>query len=342
MIRRRAALLAAATVAVALGCTQTKRLADWSGDSGTGDDVIPMDCGACAAEGGEIENLRCALDLCDPTVVLNGDGEYAAVTGTRSPGMAETCALADTRQAVLRFGDSDNGLAPKLNGSYAILATGDWDAAYHDTSCSPHGATDADAGANEQDDYGGSGEMYDAVEWRLVLRAPSNAKSFSFDYVFFSAEYDEGISGQYNDKFYVLIEAASANHGEPTVINYTACRDESAYYDFTTLSGTKACYIAINSALSECCWYGGCTTAAENTDVGGTAFECAADPSSDSAGTGSSTGWLRTVWPIDPGEVFTLTFHVHDTGDSTRDSAAIVDAFQFHRSFTGGGTVVVE
>jgi len=347
-------MLIAATALTVSGCMQVKRLADWSEDADGGDtDVIAMGCGACLATGVDLADLRCAIDLCDPSVVLNGDGEYTAVTDYRSSGMSATCARDDTREAIARFGDAVNDLAPRLNDSYAILATGDWDSAYHDTSCSPFEAADGDAGAIQADGYG-SGDMYDAVEWKLDLSAPSNARSFSFDYVFFSAEYDEGISNvdEYNDKFYVLLEAASTNGGAPTVINTTACRDESSYYDFECTEeiaaaqecalGQKYCYIAINSALSECCWYNGCPDGTADTSIAGTGFECAPGSESDSAGKGSSTGWLRTVWPIDPGEEFTITFHIHDTGDSTRDSAAIVDAFQFHKSFNSGGTVVVD
>jgi hypothetical protein len=344
------------------GCTRTAELADWGPDSG-GDaglgDVIEMDCSACPAEGAAIANLRCAIDLCDPDVVLNGDGEYVALTDYRSVGMPVTCALDDTRAAIARFGVAGNDLAPRLNDSYAVMATGDWDATYHSTSCSPFpeedvGADDVSYDANKEGD-----RIYDAVEWRLELRAPADAKSFSFDYVFLSAEYDEGIPTptdpkEFNDKFYVQIEAASTNDGAPTVINFTACRDEDAYYDFECTSenaleqactaGMKYCYVAINSSLSECCWFAGCPDGTAETSIAGTGFECAASLDDEGNGVphGSSTGWLHTAWPIDGGEQFSLTFHIHDTADSTKDSAVILDAFKFRRSFSSGGTIVIE
>ena len=350
MISRTACLVPLAALA-ALGCLGTTELADW-GPDGSVDDIIAMDCSGCPAEGAEVSNLRCALDLCDPSYVLNGDGEYKAVTDYRSLTMDATCTLDDTREAIARFGSDDNHLAPALNDSYAIMATGDWDAQPHSTSCSPLAEEDMGTDSYEEDDNKDGDRIYDAVEWRLELRAPPDAKSFSFGYVFFSAEYDEWIGTAANDKFYVTIEAGSTNGGAATVINFTACRDSDAYSDFlctpeialeqSCTQGVEYCYIAINSALSECCWYDGCPDSIEQTSIEGTGYECAPSEFGDGSDHGSSTGWLRTRWPIDGDEEFTLTFHIHDTADSTRDSAVLLDAFRFHRSFSSGGTIVIE
>ena len=43
-----------------------------------------------------------------------------------------------------------------------------------------------------------------------------------------------------------------------------------------------------------------------------------------------------TEWPIEPGETFTLTFHLHDTGDGVYDSEVILDGFEFLGSVTPG------
>ena len=51
---------------------------------------------------------------------------------------------------------------------------------------------------------------------------------------------------------------------------------------------------------------------------------------------GSSTGWLVTEWPIDPGEEFTIIFHLHDTADSILDSEVILDKFVFVREVDPG------
>jgi hypothetical protein len=143
------------------------------------------------------------------------------------------------------------------------------------------------------------------------------------------------------------------------VINYTDCRDHFEYYDFAgpdcdTASGF-CCYVAINSALSDCCWYPAYSEHVDNspslepcpqgtdapTDISGTGFECADDAFDDEDAHGSSTGWVQTSWPIAAGETFTVTFHIHDTNDGLWDSLVILDAFQF---LTEGeqGTVEIE
>ncbi|MBW2278002.1 MAG: hypothetical protein JRF63_10945 [Deltaproteobacteria bacterium] len=109
--------------------------------------------------------------------------------------------------------------------------------------------------------------------------------------------------------------------------------------------GERYCYIAINSAWSDCCWYNGCpdgVSADVGTDILGTGFECALSQGEDGAHKGSSTGWLQTTWPINPGEVFNITFHVHDTGDGILDSEVILDSFQFMYDSTVPETTQVE
>jgi hypothetical protein len=143
-----------------------------------------------------------------------------------------------------------------------------------------------------------------------------------------------------------VLEAPSTNDGDPTIINYTECRDHDVYYDFGFSEGcdsfsTYCCYIGINSSWSECCWFDSCSEPPD-TNISGTNFSCAASSSTDSSYFGSSSGWLMTSWPIEGGETFTLTFHIHDTADSVYDSAVIIDAFEFLDSFAKGTIKVPE
>ena len=100
------------------------------------------------------------------------------------------------------------------------------------------------------------------------------------------------------------MNAPQTTGGANQIINFTNCSDPNAYFDFQE-NGQKFCYIAINTAFSEAC-NGGVVT-----NISGM-YECT---------TGSSTGWLVTSWPIAPNETFTLTFHIHDTSDSSYDSS---------------------
>jgi len=311
---------------------------DADGDAGPSGDggVVEMDCSDCEGVGSALEHMVCAFDLCDEGVVIEQD--YT------SPCDISACSMEDTYEAVAHYGDVTNGLTPQLNDSYALIATGHAEGTDHSIACS--------IGCNEPDPWSSEEFMTnDVMEWKLVLKAPEEARAIRFKYVFFSAEYDEWIGSSFNDKFYVLLEAGSTNDGNATVINFTECREPDVYWDFVCEAGDesceegqKYCYIAINSAYSDCCWFGGCPDGFwfdEGTDIEGTGFECSTNESADSAMTGSSTGWLQTSWPIEGGETFSITFHIHDTSDAVWDSEVILDSFEFLKD-PDQGTVPIE
>lgn len=327
-------------------------------DTDTEDEILEMDCSNCPAVGGTLDQMVCAIDLCDPGVVL--ENNYATLTP-----MVQTdtvgCVLEDTYEAVNRFGSSGNDLAPKVNQSYAMMGTGPvLDEPNHGIACSEETAGPDPFAPDETGDEGVPVTRWDVVDWKLKIQAPEKAKSFQFKYVFFSTEFDDMVSSHFNDKFYVVLEAQSTANGAPTVINFALCRDPDVYYDFVCTEemaedqscepGEKYCYIAINSAFSDCCWYPNGSEWAPNpvdfpcaydpnpetnTDISGTGFECAKNDEDDLASHGgSSSGWLQTRWHIEGGEIFTITFHLHDAGIVEQgpqylDSQVIVDGFQF-------------
>ncbi len=265
--------------------------------------------------------MLCAIDMCDPATVLGQD--YSSPTSST---------LAGTAEAVAHFGDSSNDLDPLLNGSYALMATGPATGTSHSQDMG--GGTMPDPFTSDGDN------MHNTYEWTLNLKAPADAHGFQVHYVFLSVEYDEWVGTSFNDKFYIILEAGSTNDGARTVVNYSDCRKPTEYSDFTGAdcdipSGT-CCYVAINSALSECCWYDGCLGGTWTTDVSGTGFSCANDALTDSSTQGSSTGWVRTEWPVDPNEEFALTFHIHDTSDGIFDSEVIIDKVLFVGSVEQG------
>lgn len=136
---------------------------------------------------------------------------------------------------------------------------------------------------------------YDFHSVALTLRAPAWAKSFSFDFDFFSAEYPGYVKQSYNDSFFAVLRAASTNGGRPTNIafdsNGGAMEVDNAYFqnEFHPLPNA------------------------------GTGFD-----------RNGSSGWLRTSWPIKGGEEFTIEFNVHDEGDGVFDSLVLLDSFAFH------------
>jgi hypothetical protein len=327
---------------------------DSDSDSAADGGLILPDCSDCPAVGPDPINMRCAIDLCED--------EYFVSQTYTSPTISDPTKLAQTREAVAWFGYDTNDLVPLYpedDGSYALMATGkavpmdppdlfDHNGSMGGTLLNPDGPSVEDPYAPYE--Y----PSYDVVEWRIELVAPEGAHGFQIHYVFFSVEYDEYVGNVFNDKFYILLEADSTNDGEPTIINFTECRPDIDSADFVCPpdhpaceEGEEYCYIAINSALSECCWYQGCPDGTAETDIAGTGFSCG-PPDEDCAVDyclglkyGSSTGWLRTEWPIEPGEEFAVTFHLHDTADSLLDSEVILDKFVFVGE-AEAGTVPIE
>jgi subtilisin-like proprotein convertase family protein len=252
-----------------------------------------------------------------------------------------------------QFGSS-NDLAPHAGASYGSISTGQV------TENNNH-VKILSSSWHPVDPYDSQGaNMYDAIEYAVNLTAPANVHGFSFDFVFFSSEYDEYVGTDYNDKFYVWLNAPTTTGGTEKIINYTDCRDPGSYFDFSSpqcnLPSGYCCYIAINTSASDCCWYDGCPGGTGGTDISNTGYSCGTqahenalctDPSGTYSSikcgydTGSSTGWLRTSWNIEPGEIFTLTFHIHDTYDPIFDSQAIIDNFTWHTDEVVPGTEAI-
>jgi len=311
------------------GDTDTDADTDTDGDTDTGP-IIP-DCTGCEGVlGATLEAMLCGVDLCDPAVVLGQD--YYSPSGDNT---------GVTYSAVARFGDVANDLTPQLNNSYSLMASGPANGTNHSSDLLGGGLL----GIN--DPFDTAAKVFDVMEWRIHLTAPEGAHGFQVSYVFFSEEYDEYISSQYNDKLYIF-KSLPDDDTSRQIINFTACRDPDTYYDFICGAGNPACtegerycYIAVNSALSDCCWYPNGSSYAPNptdpacpdgtggTNIGGTGYECADDSSYDTSTNGSSTGWLQTSWPCEPGETFDIVFHIHDTSDGIFDSEMILDSFLF-------------
>jgi hypothetical protein len=314
------------------------------GEDETGDDV-DNDCDgltdevetcSCGGTGNEITNLVCALDIC----IYEWEAWYVSSSLASPGGVTEGSMLNPATEAVTKFGTPAN-LDPRKGGSYTLVACGN--------ALQTSGSRSTSLGGSGYTDPFDASTAYDAVELVINLHAPINALGFSFDYIFFSAEYDDFIGTSFNDKFYAIMNGPSTGSVDE-VINYTACRDMSSggYYDFIDTAACPThpfghcCYIAVNNSYSECCWYGGCPSGTWDFNIAGTGFSCAASSGGDSAATGSSTEWLQTTAQVEPGEEFQLRFHVHDTGDHIYDSEVILDNFRWHAQPVEPGTFPIE
>jgi hypothetical protein len=151
----------------------------------------------------------------------------------------------------------------------------------------------------------GSG-AYDSVNTRLQIRVPTNAKSFSYDFRFFSAEYWSWQCTSYNDFYLAILQSAAP--GLPADKNITFDANNNP--------------VSVNNGFFQVCVQKGCNTCPAGTgELAGTGMQL--------NNTGGGTTWLTTDSPIVPGETITLELMVFDVSDHTLDSLVIVDNFRW-------------
>ena len=147
--------------------------------------------------------------------------------------------------------------------------------------------------------------VYDYTELKLTLKVPTNAKSLSFDFNFFSAEYPEWVCSSFNDKFLAILDSQAFKGN----ISFDA----------------KNQPVTINNAFF---------TVTKAQDLAGTGYEkfdfAVGGPA------GAATGWLTTTSPVKPGETITIRFIVFDEGDHILDSAVILDHFRWSLTPSNG------
>ncbi len=181
----------------------------------------------------------------------------------------------------------------------------------------------------------------DSVMLVLRLRAPTNAKAFSFSSYFLSAEYPEFVCSSFNDQFVTLV---STPDGEPAVPNPTD-KNLMVYTD-----GTQQFPIGINVAagtdlFSVCdsqednagCWdsdISPSSCALGNEQLAGTGFEGA----DGQCTIGGGTFWLTTSGNVVPGGIVELRIALWDVGDTLYDSTALIDGFEWLPDATVPGT----
>jgi hypothetical protein len=167
-------------------------------------------------------------------------------------------------------------------------------------------------------------QVNDYTELVLKLKAPTNAYSFSFNFMFLSAEYPEYVCTTFNDEFLVLQESkaefqtasniAFDMQKNPVTVNngfFTVCQND------TSKPQTQHCMHPV-------------------TDINGTGYEI----NQGGQPIGGGTGWLTTTSPVTPGEEVTLHFIVFDEGDGILDSAAVIDNFQWGAQAVDGPVTI--
>ncbi|HND56391.1 MAG TPA: choice-of-anchor L domain-containing protein, partial [Pirellulaceae bacterium] len=170
---------------------------------------------------------------------------------------------------------------------------------------------------------------YDSVALRIRLRPPTNAKSFSYRFNFFSAEYPEFLCEDYNDYFVALLTGDTspdipADGNIAFDANKNPVSVNNAFFD--------VCFPAVGSPPGSC---SGGTLGLIGNGMGGW---------NGSITDGGATDWLQNDVPLglkpnpnDPNNPdaqipdaapIEIQFTIWDAGDHNVDSLVVLDRFR--------------
>ncbi len=180
----------------------------------------------------------------------------------------------------------------------------------------------------------------DYQEVRMFIRVPSNAKAMSFDFAFFSSEFNQYWKSEFNDAFFALVtskKVASRNVARDATGN--AITVNSGFFQLCpTAPGPAGLDGSKVAGLANCVGVDGDPSKSILGTLKGTNFDGAGIGRTDDTTAdgkwiyGGGSGWLTTKFEVEPGESMVVRFIMHDTGDSALDSAVIVDNIRWDQA----------
>lgn len=179
----------------------------------------------------------------------------------------------------------------------------------------------------------------DVNELIITMKVPQNAKSFSYQFNFFSAEYPEFICTEFNDRFIAILKSTAL---DPTKLPGGAapnCVSAQSPAECNISFDSMGEPVTINNGFFGVCRsYSGpnangsniTTTCAPGTEgqLVNTGYD-KPDTNPKYGLVGGATGWLTTTAPVTPGETIDLRFIILDEGDAKYDSAVLIDNFKW-------------
>jgi hypothetical protein len=277
---------------------------------GRTDEETQCDCGV-SLNPADVNAIINALELCNSpqiqNAVLNGDARSRAIVpsfGTYQPRAANSCNF-----VILSTGVAGDKL-PQGSDGYGGM---DFDIVY-----SPNPA-DYPENPNVQFE---PTSVNDYTEIRMSLLVPTNARSFSFDFVFLTSEYPEYSCSDYNDTFIAWLKSQAYDGNISFDGSHNTIQVNSAFFgaDPAELAGTGYEVLVQDDPFG-----GGCSFAGLGQPRAG----CTRPNVGSTCTVGGTTGWLTTTAPVTPGEMVDLTFSIFDEGDGILDSMVIIDNFRW-------------
>jgi hypothetical protein len=180
----------------------------------------------------------------------------------------------------------------------------------------------------------------------LRVRVPNNARSFTVNANFFSADYPEYVCSSYNDVFLVLLDSAYTgafpNPSDKNLAQYFT-GDSKPYPLGVNLAFGNTGLFTQCIASSTGCSSGvvGLTNTCQSTsDLVGTGMGLAENICGADNLVGGATGWLAVRGNVVPGETITLRFALWDTSDGASDSLVLLDNFRWSAATITPGTTL--
>ena len=175
----------------------------------------------------------------------------------------------------------------------------------------------------------GSDLLYNAAALELRIRVPSNVRALAFDSNFHTYEYPDFVCSEFNDFYVALISPRPAGQQDGNIVFDSDGNPVSVNFSFL-----QVCEPGEHEGRTFDCPQGPDALA----DTGFDAFaQCG--PAGAGIPRGSS-GWLKTVAPVQPGSIITLRFAIWDSGDADLDSTVLVDHFRWLDNEEGNEPVV--
>ena len=267
-------------------------------DNQTDEALLPCDGGSLSANN--------ALDVAKALGLCNGE-----VLGARFVTNLDGALVSDPTARALIDTFGTGGISAFEGAKMLHLSTGLANTAPHSPGTSldqDNEVLHPDARPDPADSCGVADPLHanDYTELELTLKVPVNARSFSFRFQFFSAEFPRFECDEFDDTFLALLDSGAFSGN----ISFDANGD----------------VISLNSGFFDICEQG-CPFGPQS--LAGTGF----DPRADAQGDGGATLPLTTTASVIPGETITLRFIIFDEGEGNgtfghlEDSSVLIDQF---------------
>jgi hypothetical protein len=221
---------------------------------------------------------------------------------------------------------TDPGYVHPQNGSLASQTgnyNGNTQVTIQSTYLAPNGGKPPSPAQCANACTSGCDQAYDSVNLWARIRVPTNARSFSYQFKFYSAEYPEYLCNKFNDFFVALYKSSwmpdpNANPPQKALPNDTNIAFDANGNPVSVNNGFfQVCFPYFNAPAGTC---PSGTLELVGTGMGGW---------NNSLTDGGGTDWLTNTAPVVPGETIELQFVIWDAGDHNVDSLLLLDHFRW-------------